>query len=94
MATRDEYVEKMKAQWDEWSEEVDKLEARLAKATEETRHKLEPHLAKARESRDAVMEKLTALKESGESSWDSASDEIEHVWKVFKQSVNYFKSQL
>jgi septal ring factor EnvC (AmiA/AmiB activator) len=94
MATRDEYLEKMKAQLDEWSAEIGTLEAKLAKANEATRKRLEPHLAKAREAQNAVMKKLAELKDSGEASWDSASADVEHVWKVFKQSVNYFKSQL
>lgn len=94
MATRDEYLEKMKVQLDEWNAEIGKLEAKLAKANEETRTRLEPHLAKAREAREAVMKKLAALKNASEASWESASDDVEHVWKVFKQSVKYFRSQL
>ena len=94
MSTREEYVEKMKQQLDEWNDEIDGLEERLAKANEATRKRLEPHLAKAREARDTVVERLTALKDAGEASWDSARDEVEHLWKVFKQSVKYFKSQL
>lgn len=94
MATRDEYLEKMKAQLDEWSAELGKLEAKLAKANEATRKRLEPHLAKAREAQNALAKKLAELKDAGGTSWDSASADVEHVWKVLKQSVNYFKSQL
>ncbi len=94
MATRDEYVDKMKAQLDEWNAEMHKLEGKFHEASDETKRKLEPHLAKVREARDATVAKLKELKDSGEASWDSAVDEVEHVWKTFKQSVNYFKSQL
>jgi septal ring factor EnvC (AmiA/AmiB activator) len=94
MATREEYVAKMKQQLDEWNTEIGKLETRLADASDATKQRLEPHLAKARDARDVVAKKLTALKGSSEASWDSARDDIEHVWKVFKQTVNYFKSQL
>ncbi len=94
MATREEYLEKMKQQLDEWNEEIGKLEAKLSESSEATRQKLEPHLAKARDARDAATKKFAELMDSGEASWDSARDEVEHVWKVFKQSVKYFKSQL
>ena len=94
MATRDEYIAKMKAQLDEWSEEIGKLEVKFAEASDATKERLAPHMEKAREARDAVIKKLGELKESGETSWDKLEDEAEHVWKVFKQSVNYFKSQL
>ena len=40
MANRDEYVEKMKAQLDEWNEEIGKLEEKLSAASEATREKL------------------------------------------------------
>jgi len=94
MATRDEYVKKMKARLDEWNDEIEKLETKLAEASEETRNRLEPLMSKARESRDRVVTKLAELKQAGEASFESSRDEVEHVWKTFKQSVNYFKSQL
>jgi predicted nucleic acid-binding Zn-ribbon protein len=94
MASRDEYVEKMKAQLDEWNKDIDALEEKLAAASASTRERLEPHLAKAREARDAVASKLSELKDAGENRWDSLQADVEHVWKTFKQSVNYFKSQL
>lgn len=94
MTTREAYVAKMKQQLDEWNTEIGKLEGKLSDASDATRKRLEPHLAKARDARDVVAKKLTELKDSGEASWDGARDEVERVWKVFKQSVNYFKSQL
>jgi len=94
MATREEYVAKMKQQLDEWNTEIGRLETRLAEASDATKKRLEPHLAKARDARDVVAKKLSDLKNSGEASWDGARDDVEHVWKVFKQAVNYFKSQL
>jgi predicted nucleic acid-binding Zn-ribbon protein len=94
MATREEYVEKMKSQLDEWNSDLDNLERKYHEASDETKRRLEPHLQKVREARDTTRAKIKELKDSGEASWDAAVDEVEHVWKTFKQSVNYFKSQL
>ena len=94
MSKRDEYVAKMKAQLDEWNEDIDQLEAKLSQASAATKEKLEPYLKEAREGRDAVTRKLRQLKDAGESSWESMQDDVERVWKAFKHSVNYFKSQL
>jgi type I site-specific restriction endonuclease len=94
VVTRDEFVGKMKSQLDEWSDEIAKLEAKFAQASDATKEELKPAMDKAREARDAVVAKLSALKNSSEASWESSRDEVERVWKVFKQSVNYFKSQL
>ena len=62
MANRDEYVEKMKAQLDDWNEEIGKLEEKLSAASEATREKLEPHLEKVSEAREAVFKNIAELK--------------------------------
>ena len=84
----------MKAKLDEWNDELGELEAKFEAASDATKTKLAPHLAKIRDARDATIAKLGEIKESGEASWDSFESEAEHLWKTFKQSVNYFKSQL
>jgi hypothetical protein len=94
MATRDEYIAKMKRQLDEWNGDIDKLEAKIAGLTGPAKEKLEPFLAKAVEGRDAALRKLAELKDSGDASWDKVEGEAEHLWKTLRQSVNYFKSQL
>jgi uncharacterized coiled-coil DUF342 family protein len=94
MARRDEYVEKMKRQLDEWNQDIDKLEAKLDEVTGPARQKLEPYLAKAREGRDEAIQKLAELRAGGEESWDKLESEAEHIWKTLRQSINYFKSQL
>jgi chromosome segregation ATPase len=94
MATREEYIEKMKRQLDGWNDDIDKLQARLAELTGPAKEKLEPFLTKAIESRDAALRKLAELKDSGDASWDKVEAEAEHLWKTLRQSINYFKSQL
>ena len=94
MANREEYVTKMKAQLDEWNADLSKLEAKFADASDATKERLEPYLENVRDAREAAAKKLGELKNSGEASWESLQDDVEHVWKTFKQSVNYFKSQL
>lgn len=94
MATREEYIEKLKRQLDEWNGDIDNLQAKVAEATGPARERLEPYLAKAVEARDAAVGKLAELKNSGEASWDKAQADAEHLWKTLRQSINYFKSQL
>lgn len=94
MATREERVEKMKVPLDEGNEGIDRLGAMLAEAGEETNIRLQLRTASARESRDRVVSWLGELKHAGEASFASARDEIEHMWKTLKQSVNSFKPQL
>lgn len=94
MSKRDEYVERMKQQLDEWNADLEKLESRMSEAAEPVRTRLEPHLEKARASYAGARQKLGEVRGAGEEKWEEVSDEVEHVWKTLKQSINYFKSQL
>ena len=44
--------------------------------------------------RTAALAKLREMKNEREASCDSLERDAEHLWKTFRQSVNYFKSQL
>jgi hypothetical protein len=94
MATRDEVVERLKRQLDDWNGDIDQLETKLDEVTGPAREKLEPYLAKVRESRNSALKKLSELRASGDESWDKVEGEAEHLWKTLRQSINYFKSQL
>ncbi len=94
MSKREEYVEKMKQQLDDWNEDIDRLEAKVGELSQPVREKLEPHLAKVRETSSTARSKLREVRAAGEESWEGLTDEVEHVWKALKQSINYFKSQL
>ena len=92
--SREEMIETLKNQLDELNEWIDKAETRLSELTGPAREKLEPRLESARSAYEDGKERLAALRAAGEESFDKLRDEAEHVWKTFKQSVNYFKSQL
>lgn len=94
MSKRDEYVERMKQQLDEWNEDIGRMETKLTELSEPVRSTLEPQLAKARSSCGVAREKLQEVQAAGEETWEGLTDDVEHVWKTLKQSINYFKSQL
>lgn len=94
MSKRDEYVERMKQQLEEWNEDLDGLEARLSEMTEPVRSTLEPQVAKARKGYADARQKLREIRDAGEESWEEMTDDVEHVWKTLRQSINYFRSQL
>ncbi|MGB5660264.1 MAG: hypothetical protein WBO54_12340 [Thermoanaerobaculia bacterium] len=94
MSKRDEYVERMKQQLDEWNADLERLEIKLSEVSEPVRSKLEPQLSKVRESYTSARQKLSEVRAAGEESWEDVTDDAEHVWKTLRQSINYFKSQL
>jgi septal ring factor EnvC (AmiA/AmiB activator) len=93
MTDRNQFINSVKAQLDEWNADIGTLEAKIEHASDDTKQQLKNHLAKAHEARDAVTKKLAQLESSGEQSWDSAKGEVEHAWNAFKSTVNHFKSQ-
>ena len=94
MSKRDEYAARMKQQIDETNQAIDELERKAAKATDAAEKKYSEQIAKLRQQADEANAKLDELKSAAEDKWEELVDEVEHVAKAFKQSYNYFKSQL
>lgn len=92
MLTRDEYVAKMKKQLDEWSAEMDVLEAKAQKTKENAKEKYQEQLIALRTKRQEGETKLEAIKSATEDSWEQLKAETENVWEAFKDSANAFKA--
>jgi hypothetical protein len=92
MIARDEYVAKMKRQLDEWSAEMDTLEAQAHKTKEDNKVKYQEHLSALRAKRQEGEKRLEAIKSATEDSWEQLKAETENVWAAFKDSVHAFKA--
>ena len=91
---RNEFIDSVKAQMDEWNGDIGKLEAKLDNASDDTKQELKHQLSKAYNARDAVAKKINDLQEAGDDSWHEAKGDVENAWNAFKDSVKHFKSQL
>ena len=49
MSSRDEYVEKMKHQLDEWNKDIDRLEIQISEVQSSAKEELQTRLKQARE---------------------------------------------
>lgn len=94
MSKRDEYAARMKQQIDEMNQGIDHLERKAKSASDTASLKYDEQVAKLKAQVKQAKSKLDELKSAGESTWTSLADEVEHIAKTFKQSFNYFKSQL
>ena len=92
MLTRDQYVAKMKGQLDQWSTEMDLLEAKVQATKEDAKVKYQEQLVALRAKRKEGEEKLEAIKSASEDSWEQLKAETENVWEAFKDSANAFKA--
>ena len=92
MSRRDEYVATMKRQLDEWSAEMDALEAKAHDAQEAAKLKYQEQLSALRTQRLAGEKKLEAVQTATEDSWERLKAETDNVWEAFKDSVQAFKA--
>ena len=69
MSLKDEYVEKLKAQLDEWSADIDVLEARVRQADAELHIKYDEQVVALKQKRDEAKLKLAEIQASAGEAW-------------------------
>lgn len=87
MSKREAYVEKFKAQLDEWNADIEKLEDKARVATAETKTKIEEQVAALKGLRDDASAKLAALRMSTEDRWETLKDATEAAWAALKEKL-------
>ena len=87
MGKRDVYVERLKAQLDEWNAELDKLEAKTQEFEASARLGLQEDLKELRKKRDAAKARLAEIQEASEEAWEDLVHGFERSWDIFKESV-------
>ncbi|MGE4073102.1 MAG: hypothetical protein AB7E72_18190 [Lysobacterales bacterium] len=94
MTSRDQYVEKMKAQIDQLNENMKALEVKAQEASDEARAKYDAQISKMQDQSKVAMAKLADMKAAGTDTWDAMVAEMEKVRDAFVHSFSYFKSQI
>jgi len=87
MSLKDEYVEKLKAQLDEWSAEIDVLEARLRKANADLHVTYEAEVAALKAKRDEAKVRLALIQESAGEAWQELRKGSDEAWESIKKAV-------
>lgn len=88
MSLKDDYVEKLKAQLDEWSAEIDVLDARLHQADADLRIKYSEQVENLRLKRDEAKLKLLELQASAGDAWQELKKGSDEAWEVIKHAVS------
>lgn len=91
--SRDAYVEKLKAQIDEWNARLDLWEAKARKATAEAKITCDRHLTEVRRKRDAAQNKLDEVKTSSGQAWEALKEGVEKAFGELKHSMEKAASQ-
>ncbi len=95
MSDRDAYVEKMKANIDEWNAEIDKLQASAKEAQADAKIEYEKQLAVLRKQRDEGQAKMKEAHQASDDAWDDMSKGFQAAWdnisNSFQSAMKRFK---
>lgn len=87
MATRHEYIEKLKEKLDEWDTEIDELEEKAQKTRADLKFELEDQLVALRHKRDNARMKLSEIKEASEGAWEDLKEGADEAWDSLKAGI-------
>ena len=89
--TKDEFLKKMKEQYDElnyrWNIERNKLEAKGQQISAEARQKFEKEWEDLGKLRQNMKEKIIDLEVAGENAWDDFKDGAEDAWDDVREGT-------
>lgn len=94
MSKKDEFVNKIKAQIDEWGAEIGKLEAKIKKAKPDVKTKQKEQLSLLHKEYDKAKQKLSEVQHTSEDAWDEIKEGIEASWKRIKSALEKALSKL
>lgn len=91
---RDAYVEKLKAQLDEWNARIDLLEATARRTKAEARLEYQKRVEPIRGKWTEIRERLAELQSAAGQSWEVVRDGIEAAWSELREGFEEARSIL
>jgi predicted RNase H-like nuclease (RuvC/YqgF family) len=95
MRMKEAYEQKLEAQLDEWSAEIDKLKAKADSADADAQLEYYKKIEELRSMQEAATNKLTELKEAGDDAWEDLKAGIDSAWdslgNALKTAASRFK---
>jgi hypothetical protein len=95
MSTRDEYVEKMKAQLDQWNADIARWEAKAHEAQAGARAEYDRRLDALRQQRDQAMYQMNLLQAAAGEAWLDMMRGTEEAWarmrEAFDKASSHFR---
>ena len=93
MANRDEYIEKLKSQLDQWNAEMAKWETQSKAAQASMRAEYEKQLATFRQKRDHAIEQLTKVQSASGEAWKELARGADEAWAKMSEAFEKAHSQ-
>jgi len=97
MTSRDEYLQKFKANLDEWNAEIDKLEGRArevqADVQADVQAQYDRQLTALRELRDDAQKKYSEMQSTTAEAWDVMIQGTEKAWQAWGNAFENARSK-
>ena len=93
MTKRNEYLDKIKAQLEEWEYDINRLEARLDDAQDEAKVKLDKTINDLKVKQKDMQGRLKQLENAAEEAWTDVRDGLELAWDSLKLGFLAAKSE-
>ena len=90
---RDAYVQQLKAKMKEWREEIDRLSAIAEQAEAQAKIEYQKRADELENNRKDFENKIAAVQQAGESSWEDLKEGVDSSWKILKMSLSEAKSE-
>jgi hypothetical protein len=95
MSKRDEYVDKMKTQLDQWNAEIARWEARSGELQAGARAEVDKHLAALHQQRDQAMYQMKLLQSAAGDAWLDLMRGTDDAWarmrEAFDKASSHFR---
>jgi uncharacterized protein YjbJ (UPF0337 family) len=92
MSKRDEYVDKLKAQLDQWNTEVTKWEGKAQKAKADARVEYEKQLTEVRRQRDQALEQMKRVQAATGDAWVDLVRGADEAWAKMREALEKARS--
>lgn len=90
---RDEYVQKLKSQLDEWNAEAAKWEIKAKAAQDGVKSEHQRQLALFHQRRDEGMQKMKEIQAAGSDAWMEMMRGADDAWKRMQDAFNQARSK-
>jgi len=87
MSKRDEYVDKLKGQLDQWNAEVAKWDAKAQNAQAGARAEYDKHLNELRRRRDQALEQMKRLQAATGDAWVDLVRGADEAWAKMREAL-------
>jgi len=92
MTKRDEYIEKMKSQLDQWNAEATRWEEKMKHAEADMKSEYQRQLEALHSRRDEAMYQLHQLQVASTDAWMDMMRGVEEAWKRMGEAVGQARS--